>query len=59
MIRKLGRQKEILLAQYSWSQTYPGDLKDASDILKNYGEEAVAECINNAVSHFEYASSVV
>jgi DNA primase len=59
MVKRLGRQKEILLAQYNWGQTYPGDLKDATDILKNYGEDAVAECINNAVSHFEYAASVV
>lgn len=59
MVKRLGRQKEILLAQYNWGQTYPGDLKDATDILKNYGEDGVAECINNAVSHFEYAASVV
>jgi DNA primase len=59
MIKRLGRHKEILLAQYSWKQTYPGDLKDATDILESHGEEAVAQCINNAISHFEYAGSMV
>jgi DNA primase len=59
MIKRLGRHKEILLAQYNWEQTYPGDLKDATDILKGYGEDAVAQCINNSISHFEYASTMV
>lgn len=59
MIERLGRHKDILLAQYSWSQTYPGDLKDVTDILEQYGEEGVSQCVNNAVSHFEYASSMV
>jgi DNA primase len=59
MIKRLGRHKEILLAQYNWNQTYPGDLKDATAILKSYGEEAVGECITNAISHFEYTASMV
>lgn len=52
-------RKEILWAMYNWEEVYPDNLKDPSAILENLGEEAVAECVHNAISHFEYASSMV
>jgi DNA primase len=56
---KFIKTKDVLWANYRYGETYPGDLKDATDILKKHGAEALAECVHNAIPHYEYASSMV
>jgi DNA primase len=52
------RRKEVLWAN-DGDGWYTGGLKDASAILEQHGEAAVARCIANAIPHWQYVSSVV
>lgn len=59
--RDFGRQiissfphKRVMWAAYDDYYVYPGHVKDANKILEEYGEEAIAQCLRNAISNFEY-----
>jgi DNA primase len=52
-------RKDILWAFYEYGETYPDGLKDASKILEVFGEDTVRKCIENAIPHYEYVSSMV
>ena len=52
-------KKDVLWAHYKYGETYPADLKDASDILEKQGETALSDCLKNPMPHYEFAASMV
>jgi DNA primase len=56
---QLGKRKDILWARAeAGEEAYPSGLKDASSILETLGEDAVRDCILNAIPHYELMSMV-
>jgi DNA primase len=56
---QLGKRKDILWARAEAGEgAYPSGLKDASSILETLGEDAVRDCILNAIPHYELMSMV-
>lgn len=59
VVERFGGSKQILWALYDYKNTYPNDYKDATEIQEKINSNAVAQCIENAIPHFEYAESVL